>query len=152
MRRYTGYANTTNTVSATVPMCGVNGAATTRGRIYDFIVGSESTPADAATRFTFRRTTTSGAASGTLITPNALDSADPAALLAFIQIWTTTQPTVTGSSDILQVAMNQRATFRWVAVPDSELVVPASVNNEIVIMSAVASATSIYDFTALWQE
>ncbi len=152
MRRYTGYANTTNTTSTTVPMCGVNGATTTRGRIYDFIVGSEATPADAATRFSFRRTSTSGAASGTLITPNALDAADPAALLAFFQVWTTTQPTVTASSDILQVAMNQRATFRWVAVPDSELVVPASASNEIVIMSVVASATAVWDFNVMWQE
>lgn len=152
MRRYTGYTNTTNTVSTTVPMCGVNGSTSTRGRIYDFIVGSEATPADAATRFTFRRTSTSGAASGTAITPNPLDAADPVALLSFFQLWTTSQPTITASSDILQVAMNQRATFRWVAVPDSELVVPASSSNEIVLMSAVASATAVYDFNLLWQE
>ncbi len=152
MRRYTGYANTTNTVSTTVPMFGIGGVATTRGRVYDFIVGSDATPADAGTKFSFRRTSTSGAASATPITPNALDAADPAALLAFHQVWTTTQPTITASSDILQVAMNQRATFRWVAVPDSELVVPASAANEIVLMSVVASATANFAFTAMWQE
>jgi hypothetical protein len=48
--------------------------------------------------------------------------------------------------------MNQRATFRWVAVPDSELVVPATLAAGIAVMSIVASATANYAFSMMWQE
>jgi hypothetical protein len=151
MRRYNGYSNGTNTTSTTAPLAGLGGAATTRARMYEFDIGSDATPQDAGFKFSFRRTSTSGTGP-TLVTANALDAADPAALCFWASTWTTTQPTITASSDVLQVAMNQRATFRWVAVPDSELVVPASVNNFLVLMSVVASATANYAWSALWQE
>lgn len=151
MRRYNGFSNATNTASATAPLAGVGGSASTRGRIYDVILGSDATPADAATKLAFQRSSTSGAGP-TLVVAPPLDAADPAALLVYASTWTTTQPTITAVTSILQVAMNQRATFRWVAVPDSELIVPASVNNFVALMSVVASATANYAFSIFWQE
>lgn len=153
MRRYNGFSNATNTASATAPLAGISQptSATTRGRIYDVVIGSDATPADAATKLAFQRTTTSGLGTTAVVAP-PLDSADPAALLLYFSAWASTQPTITAVTTLLQVAMNQRATFRWVAVPDSELVVPATANNGIALLSVVASATANYAFSTQWQE
>lgn len=152
MRRYTGFSNATNTVSATNPLAGLSAlGATTRARIYDLVLGSDATPADAATKLALQRMTTSGLGTTTVVPP-PLDPADPASLMQWFSAWASTQPTITAVTTLLQVAMNQRATFRWVAVPDSELVVPATLANGIAIMSVVASATANYAFTAMWQE
>jgi hypothetical protein len=152
MRRYNGFSNATNTASATAPLAAVNAnGATTRARIYDFVIGSDATPADAATKIALQRMTTSGLGTTTVVPP-PLDAADPASLMTWISAWSSTQPTITAVTTLLQVGMNQRATFRWVAVPDSELVVPATTNNGIAVMSVVASATANYAFSAQWQE
>jgi hypothetical protein len=90
-RRYTGFSNATNTVSTTVPMFTIVGAATTRLRLYDFISGSDATPADAATKLGFRRISAAGTTSAT-VTPTALDPADPASLAAYGTRGTSTRP------------------------------------------------------------
>lgn len=149
-RRYAGYSNQTNTVSTAVPMFTIVGAATTRLRLYDFMVGSDAVPADAAAKFSFRRISARGTSS-TAVTPNPLDMADPASLAVYDTAWSG-NPTITANSDLLQIAMNQRATIRWVAAPDSELVVPATSGAGLALMSAVATATGNYAFTSLWQE
>ena len=150
MRRYTGYSNATNTVSATVPMFTLVAATTTRGRLYDFISGSDATPADAATKLGFRRISARGTQSASVV-GNALDVADPAALLVYDTAWNI-NPTITATSEVLQVAHNQRATFRWVAVPDSEIIIPATSGAGLALMSIVASATANYAWTSMWQE
>lgn len=150
MRRYTGFSNATNTVSTTVPMFTIVANTTVRIRVYDFVSGSDATPADAATKLGFRRISAAGTSSAS-VTPNALDPADPAALAAYATAWNI-NPTITASSEVLQVAHNQRATFRWVAVPDSELIIPATSGAGLALMSIVASATANYAWTTLWQE
>lgn len=152
MRRYNGFSNATNTASATAPLASVQAlGATVRARLYDLVVGSDATPADAATKLAIQRSTTSGLGT-TIVVPPPLDSADPASLMQWVSAWTSTQPTITAVTTLLQVAMNQRATFRWVAVPDSELVVPATIWAGLSLMSIVASAVANYAFTAMWQE
>lgn len=150
MRRYNGFSNATNTVSTTVPMFTIVANTTTRGRIYDVISGSDATPADAATKLGFRRISARGTQS-TSVTPTALDPADPAALLIYDTAWNI-NPTITASSEVLQVAHNQRATFRWVAVPDGEIIIPATSGAGLALMSIVASATANYAWTTHWQE
>lgn len=150
MRRYTGFSNATNTVSTSVPMFTIVANTTVRGRVYDFISGSDATPADAATKLGLRRISARGTQS-TSVTPNALDPADPAALLIYDTAWSV-NPTITASSEALQVAHNQRATFRWVAQPDSEIIIPATSGAGLALMSIVASATANYAWTTLWQE
>jgi hypothetical protein len=149
-RRYTGFSNATNTVSTTVPMFTLVGATTTRLRLYDFISGSDATPADAAFKLAFRRISAAGTTSAT-VTPNPLDPADPASLAAYGTAWNI-NPTVTASSEVLQVAHNQRATFRWVAIPDGELIVPATSGAGLALMAVVASATSNVAWSTSWQE
>jgi hypothetical protein len=150
MRRYLGYSNATNTVSTTVPLFTIVGAATVRVRVYDFISGSDATPADAATKLGFRRISARGT-QATSVVANALDPADPAAIALYDTTWNI-NPTITATSEVLQVAHNQRATFRWVAVPDSEIVIPATAGAGLALMSIVASATANYGWSTYWQE
>lgn len=148
--RYAGLSNATNTVSTTVPMFVITGGTTRRLRIYDLLIGSDATPADAACKFVFRRTTVRGTATASF-TPTILDPADPAAVATYDFTWSG-NPTITASSDLLQIAMNQRASVRWIAAPMCELVVPAVSAAGLAMMSAVASATANYGFTTHWEE
>lgn len=125
-------------------------ATTTRGRIYDLVIGSDATPADVATEFNVERGTVSG--TGTAVTPRALDPGDPAALLSGEAGTFSPGPTRTAASALLNIALNQRATFRWVAAPDSELVVPATSDNWVGITSIASGGTPNINATILYQE
>jgi hypothetical protein len=149
-RRYSGFTNATNTQSSTAPLFNLVGATTTRVRVYDFISGSDATPADNAAKFAFQRTTVNFG-TPVAVTPVALDPADPASLCLFSTPGGTA-PTITANSTLLQVAHNQRATFRWVAAPDSELVIPATAAAGICLTPLVATAAVNYAFTLLWAE
>ncbi len=52
-------------------------------------------------------------------------------------------PTQTASAYLLTVPLNQRATFRWVAVPGKELVTPATASNGAVIITPTSSAVAV---------
>ena len=149
-RRYSGYATATNTTSTTVPMFDVVGAATTRLFAYDLISGSNATPADNYAQFGIRRVSARGTQTATWA-PTALDAANPASLAVFNTTWSG-NPTITASSDLLNVSHNQRATFRWVAAPGSELVVAATAGAGLALMAVGSNATAAYQWTLLWEE
>jgi hypothetical protein len=123
MRRYSGAGQDTNTAATTIVE--LRSATTIRPRIYDFILGSDATPADNAAEYVLQRTTTAG--TSTSFTPVALDPGDPASLASFGQAHSA-EPTYTAAALLLDIATNQRATFRWVAAPGGELVLPAAAN------------------------
>lgn len=127
----------------------LNGVTTTRAWIYDIIIGSDATPADVATEFNVQRGTISG--TGTGVTPRALDPGNPAALTAG-EGGTFTGQTKTSSSAMLNIALNQRATFRWVAVPDGELVLPATSDNWVGVESVASGGTPNINCTMHFQE
>lgn len=149
MRRYSGSGSTAAGTNLTIGEVLAVGT-TTRARIYDIIVGSDATPADVATKFRVIRGTVSGTA-GTTFVPTALDPADPASLMSF-KIGTFSGQTKTANSQMLEIALNQRATFRWVAVPDSELIIPATADNWIGLESISSTGTPNCNTTFLWQE
>ena len=101
-------------------------ATTIRPRVYDFIIGTDATPGDFATEWDLQRTTTVGSG-GTAGTPQLMDPGDPAALGAF-RVADTAEPTYTAAAVMLMLGVNQRATFRWVAAPMGEIVLPAAAN------------------------
>lgn len=103
-------------------------ATTRRAWIYDVMCGADGTPADNAMAVILDRQTTVG--TGTAITPRPLDSSDGATTLVGT-VNHTVEPTITADTDLLEVAFNQRSTFRWVASPGGELVVPATNTNGI---------------------
>ena len=127
-RSYSVNGNATNTASATLPLFNIVSAATVRPKVYDILMGSDATPADNAGKYAMQRGTTAGTP-GSSVTPQAIDTGDPAALASAGLAVFTIGPTLTANAFLLQWAQNQRATFRWVAAPTKELVLPAAVNS-----------------------
>jgi hypothetical protein len=107
-----------------------NATTVRRAKLYDLIFGSEATPADAAILFTATRVDATGQGTATSVTPAPLDPADAAALTAALENYTA-EPTNYATVPLLSVALNQRASFRWVAAPGGELVIPATANHSI---------------------
>lgn len=144
-RSYSINGNCINTASATLPLGNLVGAATVRPKIYDVNVGSDATPADNAAKYAFQRSTTVGTwagAGGAAITPQGLDPGDPSSLCSANQGVCSVGPTLTASAFLLQFAVNQRATFRWVAAPSKELVIPATASNGLCLMSLVVGGSA----------
>lgn len=134
VRRYSLAGNRTNTAAKTI--IELRSTTAIRPAIYDLISGSSATPADAAVEFYLQRTTTAGTSSA--FTPVPLDSGDPAAT-ATSGFNHSAEPTYTASAILLDVAHNQRATFRWVAAPESEIQLPAAANGVGALVNAVSS-------------
>lgn len=94
-----------------------------RFKIYDLLIGTNGTPADNYIEWDVSRQTAAGTSTAT--TPNALDSADAAAGTVGSSNFTA-EGTITAASSVFYVGVNQRASYRWVAAPGSELVAPAT--------------------------
>lgn len=107
-----------------------------RLKFYDIMFGSEATPADAALLWTVQRCTAAG--TGTSVTPQPLDPAD-AATEADAAENHTIEPTYTAGAIMLNIAVNQRATFRWVAGPGYEIVTPATASNGLGVQTDTIS-------------
>lgn len=116
------------TASTTASLGTVTADATRprRIRLYDVTFGSEATPADAAILWTFQRCSAAGTSTG--VTPVNLDPAS-SATEADAGENHTIEPTYTASTIFLNFPLNQRATFRWVAAPGGEIVMPATASN-----------------------
>ena len=125
------------------------GVTTTRGWIYDWSIGSDATPADLAGEFDVIRGTVSG--TGTSVTPRALDPGNPASLLS-AKSGTFTGQTKTANSDMVNLGLHQRATYRWIAAPGGELVIPATSDNWIGIESIAHGGTPNINTTIHWDE
>jgi hypothetical protein len=120
-----------------------------RLKVYDCIFGSEATPADQVFLWEVNRQT--AVATGTGVTPNALDPADAASLAIALENLTI-QGTNTAGSVPLAVPLNQRATFRWVAAPGSELVAPATAGNGFSFNTPTASGTPAATVNVMFEE
>lgn len=119
-------AGTQQAISATYKSLMVLTAATAtlrRAKVYDVLFGTNGTPADNYMEFDISRQTAAGTA--TALTPVALDPADTAAGTVGAAN-ATVEGTVTAASSQFYLGYNQRASFRWVAAPGSELVIPAT--------------------------
>ena len=147
-RRYVATGKDTNTASTSI--LGVTSAATVRPKIYDLIWGSDATPADNAAEYFLQRYTAAG--TSTSVTPLALDPGDPAALASAGKAHTV-EPTYTANALLLDWMQNQRATFRWVAAPGSELVLPATAANGAgIVVNAVAGSAVSMGGSIYWEE
>ena len=109
----------------------------------------ENPPFDSQIVHIVQRATT--VATGAARTPNSLDPADTQAstIQAFDTV--TADPTLTAGAFLLEKALNERATFNWVAREGYELVIPATANNGFMIgLSAVT--TRKYGYDCLFEE
>ena len=114
----------TTTYKTLLSLTAATGATTLRrGFVYDFMFGSDGTPADNALVYKLDRQTSVG--TGSAAVPAPLDPGDAAGLLVGTTN-NTIEPTVTAATQLVEVPVNQRASYRWVAAPGGELVIPAT--------------------------
>lgn len=147
-RRYVIDGQDTNTAATTIME--MRSATTIRPKVYDLVVGSDATPADNAAEYNLQRTTTVGSG-GTALTPQALDPGDPASLAAGREA-DSVEPAYTANAIMLQWAQNQRATFRWVAAPGGEIVLPAAANGLGLLSVTVAGSAVNTNATMHFEE
>jgi len=98
-------------------------ATLTNGKIYDALFGTNGTPADNAMEYDISRQTAAGTA--TAAVPVPLDPGNRAAGTVGA-VNATVEGTITAASSALYIGVNQRASYRWVAAPGSELIIPAT--------------------------
>lgn len=137
-RRYCVDGQGSNDDTTHAAILGLTSATTIKPKIYDLIIGSDAVAADNAVELVLQRYTAAG--SGDDITPRPLDPDDPAALAAAKENHTA-DPTFTDDLVLLQIGMNQRATFRWVAAPGGEIVLPAATANGVGLQTINLSAS-----------
>lgn len=140
-RKYNGQGTAATGTNKTILQ--LISATTIRPQIYDVVIGSVATPADQAARFYLARFTAVGT-EGSGFTPVALDPGDPASLADY-GVAHSAEPTYTANAMLLQISLNQRATFRWVAAPGGELKCPASANNGIGGYSVSSTSTQAHE-------
>jgi len=126
-----------------------NAAIPNRNYIYELIFGNEGTPADHVSLWTVQRCTVLG--TNTLVTATKLDMADRIAG-ALCGENHTVEPTYTANEELLEIPLNHRATFRWVAAPGSEIVTPGTAASGIGVWSLHAAATTLFRAVAVWVE
>ncbi len=124
MQRKYGFSGSI-TAAATKSVWSIVGTSAVRPAIYDLLLGSNATPADNSSEWMLLRCTAAG--TSTSVTPEKVDSGDPAAT-AVCGKNHSAEPTY-GTVSLLDIALNQRATFRWVAAPGSEFKAPATAAN-----------------------
>lgn len=116
------------------------GSGQRRHRWFYLHLGCQGDAADNEFLYTIQRCTTAG--TRTSVTPQPLDPADAAAVTTAGENHTV-EPTYTAGEILLNIALNQRATFQWYAPPGGELVVPATASNGIGVQSPTSTALVI---------
>lgn len=139
--------------SITIGVASIEAPATgmRRAKIYDLMFGSDATPADNALTWELQRCTGT-TATGTAVTPNAMDPADALAVTVVKSALTANNSVLTAGAIPISISLNQRATFRWVAAPGGELMIPAVATNGFQIMTPTAGGTPSVNATVHFEE
>lgn len=143
----TQQATTTTYVGPLVSL--VAGTTARRIKLYDILIGTNGTPADNFMEFDISRVT--GASSLTIYAAQSLDNADAAALTV-AAVNSSLAGTVTTLTNLFYVGINQRASYRWVAAPGSELVGPATTSAGLQLRCRSAAYVGTATGTLLFQE
>ena len=109
-----------------------------RQKIYDYMVANSQAPADAVFIHELLRVTADPTSDNP--TPEPLDPADQASLFVGNDVVTVD---AAGTVIAMRVALNHRATYRWVAAPGSEIVVAATDNLGIFGRVSVATTDTL---------
>ena len=127
-------------------------AAASRGRIHQLIIGSDATPADVATEFALLRHT-AAAVGGTALGRKPSDPLMPPALCTVLG-GTMTEPTyeAVATEGLLQIPLNQRATFTFIANPGREFATVIAVTDGIGLRSVASGGTPNINVSMAWDE
>lgn len=134
-----------------LPIINVTGGTTVRIKLFDFMIGSDATPADVAGEYTISRSTDAGTG-GTALTEQKLDPATVnAATGAAVGGTFTTDPSA--GNIVLGTGLHQRATWTWKAAPGGEIVTPMTANNGLILECVgMSSGTPNINATMFWRE
>ena len=150
MAKYSASGSQTLTTSATTCLGITSNTSTVqRNWVYELVFGNVGTPADHLSVWTVQRTTAPGTA--TSVVGTRLDLADREAQAVTGENHTS-EPTFTSTEEVMEVPLNHRATYRWVAKDGSEIVCPATSGDGIGIHSLHASAVTVFRAGAFWEE
>lgn len=138
-RRYSITGTDTNTASTT--MLALTGGTGIRPLIYEVIIGPNSAPVDSYAEYAVQRTTAAG--TSTAVTPQPLDSGDPAATTA-AGMAHSAEPTYTANAILLHLPVYSRSTMRWQTLPEFGLKIPATAANGAgILVTAVGTAQTV---------
>lgn len=128
------------------------GGTTVRPRLFEFSAGIATAPnsTDQQCNIAVGRFTAAGTA-GSAPVGLPVDPADVAAL-ATLGITHSAEPTYTAGGSLFDQWMNQRAMFRWVAVPGFEFLAPATAANGIGLFNKSIAVTAVIQGQMLWTE
>lgn len=122
-----------------------------RGKLYDVTFGTIGTPADQTYEWDISRCTTLGTG-GSAPVAAPLDPADAAAFTV-VTVDPTAEGTYTAATSQFYLGTNQRASYRWVAAPGSELLWPATNVNGLGLRTrSVSGGTATATAAFLFQE
>lgn len=96
-------------------------ATLTSAKVYDVMFGTLGTPAEQTYEWDISRQTAAGTI--TAITPTLLDPTTRASGTVGGANGTV-EGTITAASSVFYIPTNQRASYRWIANPGSELIIP----------------------------
>ena len=151
MARYSASGSQNLSSSAITALTIASQSTVHRNIIYDIVIANVVSPADLVTLHTIQRITNPNAANCTAVTPSLLDLADRAAQSACGENHTA-EPTYTSNQELMELPLNHRATFRWVAAPGGELITPATNNAGIGAKAVHASADTEWRVGCMWEE
>ena len=150
MARYSASGSQNLSSSAITALTIASQSTVHRNIIYDIVIANVGSPADLVTLHTIQRITNPGTA-GSAVTPSLLDIADRASQSAVGENHSS-EPTYTSATELLEIPLNHRATFRWVAAPGGELITPATNNAGIGAKAVHASADTEWRVGCMWEE
>lgn len=142
MAKYTGQiAKSVTSTTVGVGSVETVGSPTRRIKLLEFICGSDAATLGTSNfRWEIQRNT--AAATGTTVTPVALDPSDPTGnVFSTLKTNLSANGTLTSGAIMLTIPISQQATFRYVANPGSEIVVPATTSNGLHFMTPVTGNT-----------
>lgn len=136
-------------VGTSLTILALESSASVVGKIHQVVVGSKDAPADVATQLDMIRHTTAGTG-GTAVVEKPTDP-QSAAASCNLRGGTMTEPTYEADF-LLEIPLNQRATFTWIANPGREFRTTVGTANGIGVRSIVSTGTPSTSCTIGWDE
>lgn len=127
-----------------------NASTAHRFWVYEAYFGNEGTPADLTSSYTVERISNVGSG-GSAVTAGKLDEEDRAAQAVTRENDGTTG-TFTANEVMLEVPVNHRGTYRWVAPPGGEWVGPSTTTDGFAGRSLHASVNTVFRVGMYWIE
>jgi hypothetical protein len=140
---------------------GTNVASFARGKLYDLLVGTDGAVGDTAMKYRVSRASVGSPVSASISSLSSnfgVDFADNGGSRLGISINATAETSITPTTEMWMVGVNQRASYRWVAAPGSELVLPANSsttgNNGLICQAQCTQGgyTGTVTNTVMWNE